>query len=65
MRTSGALTPEDPCGSNRVGSESLHPYHRWEVEFRLKREEEIGPQLRALGIGRRTSRCDGSITFTK
>jgi glyoxylase-like metal-dependent hydrolase (beta-lactamase superfamily II) len=32
---------------------SLHPYHRWEVAFRLEREEEIGPQLRALGIGPR------------
>jgi glyoxylase-like metal-dependent hydrolase (beta-lactamase superfamily II) len=34
-------------------SRSLHPYHRWQVTFRLDREEEIGPQLRALGIGRR------------
>ena len=32
---------------------SLHPYVRWEVEFRIEREEEIGPQLRALGIGPR------------
>jgi glyoxylase-like metal-dependent hydrolase (beta-lactamase superfamily II) len=32
---------------------ALHPYHRWEVAFRLEREEEIGPQLRALGIRRR------------
>jgi glyoxylase-like metal-dependent hydrolase (beta-lactamase superfamily II) len=32
---------------------SLHPYMRWEVEFRIEREEEIGPQLRALGIGPR------------
>ena len=32
---------------------SLHPYHRWQVNFRLEREEEIGPQLRALGIGPR------------
>jgi glyoxylase-like metal-dependent hydrolase (beta-lactamase superfamily II) len=28
---------------------SLHPYHRWEVMFRIERDEEIGPQLRALG----------------
>ena len=34
-------------------SRSLHPYHRWHVEFRLEREQEIGPQLRALGVGRR------------
>jgi glyoxylase-like metal-dependent hydrolase (beta-lactamase superfamily II) len=35
---------------------SLHPYHRWEVAFRLEREEEIGPQLRRLGIGPRDVR---------
>jgi N-acyl homoserine lactone hydrolase len=32
---------------------SYHPYVRWEVAFRIDREEEIGPQLRALGIGPR------------
>ena len=32
---------------------SLHPYIRWEVAFRIDREAEIGPQLRALGIGPR------------
>ena len=32
---------------------SLHPYLRWEVVFRIDREQEIGPQLRALGIGSR------------
>jgi N-acyl homoserine lactone hydrolase len=32
---------------------SLHPYLRWEVAFRIDREQEIGPQLRALGIGAR------------
>jgi N-acyl homoserine lactone hydrolase len=32
---------------------SLHPYIRWEVAFRIDREEEIGPQLRTLGIGPR------------
>ena len=37
-------------------SRSLHPYHRWEVTFRLEHEEEIGPQLRALGIGPRDTR---------
>jgi N-acyl homoserine lactone hydrolase len=30
---------------------SLHPYARWEVVFRIERDQEIGPQLRALGIG--------------
>ena len=32
---------------------SLHPYVRWEVAFRIEREQEIGPQLRGLGIGPR------------
>jgi glyoxylase-like metal-dependent hydrolase (beta-lactamase superfamily II) len=35
---------------------SLHPYIRWEVAFRIERDEEIGPQLRALGIGPRDVR---------
>jgi N-acyl homoserine lactone hydrolase len=34
-------------------NKSLHPYIRWETAFRMNREEEIGPQLRALGIGPR------------
>ncbi len=37
-------------------SRSPHPYHRWQVAFRVEREEEIGPQLRALGVGRRDIR---------
>jgi glyoxylase-like metal-dependent hydrolase (beta-lactamase superfamily II) len=32
---------------------SLHPYIRWEVSFRITPEEEIGPQLRARGVGPR------------
>ncbi|TGQ33285.1 N-acyl homoserine lactonase family protein [Mesorhizobium sp. M00.F.Ca.ET.216.01.1.1] len=32
---------------------SLHPFFRWEVYFRVEPEEEIGPQLRSLGIGPR------------
>jgi N-acyl homoserine lactone hydrolase len=32
---------------------SYHPFARWEVVFRIEREDEIGPQLRALGIGPR------------
>jgi len=35
---------------------SLHPYLRWEVTFRIERDEEIGPQLRALGVGPRDVR---------
>ncbi|HEY1309118.1 MAG TPA: N-acyl homoserine lactonase family protein [Vicinamibacterales bacterium] len=34
-------------------SRAFHPYHRWEVAFRIELEEEIGPQLRALGVGPR------------
>jgi N-acyl homoserine lactone hydrolase len=34
-------------------SRSLHPFVRWDVAFRVERDEEIGPQLRALGIGAR------------
>jgi N-acyl homoserine lactone hydrolase len=30
---------------------SLHPYMRWEVGFKIDREQEIGPQLRRLGVG--------------
>jgi N-acyl homoserine lactone hydrolase len=32
---------------------SYHPFARWEVVFRIDPEEEIGPQLRVLGIGPR------------
>ncbi|MEQ1899323.1 MAG: MBL fold metallo-hydrolase [Devosia sp.] len=32
---------------------SWHPFIRWEALFRMTPEQEIGPQLRALGIGRR------------
>jgi glyoxylase-like metal-dependent hydrolase (beta-lactamase superfamily II) len=34
-------------------AKSLHPFARWEVAFRIAPEQEIGPQLRALGIGAR------------
>ena len=34
-------------------SRELNPYVRWEVAFQIEREQEIGPQLRALGIGPR------------
>jgi len=37
-------------------SKSHHPFLRWEVVFRIESEEEIGPQLRALGIGPRDVR---------
>lgn len=35
---------------------SLHPFFRWEVMFRIEPEEEVGPQLLALGIGPRDVR---------
>jgi N-acyl homoserine lactone hydrolase len=37
----------------RDSGKLLHPYLRWEAAFRIEPEEEIGPQLRALGIGPR------------
>ena len=30
---------------------SLHPYVRWDVQFRIEPEQEVGPQLKALGVG--------------
>src|SRR5206468_4539355 len=33
--------------------QSFHPYFRWEVGFQIEPEQEVGPQLRALGIGAR------------
>jgi len=50
----GAIVVDTGQGKHLLeASRSLHPYHRWEVVFRIERDEEIGPQLRALGIGRR------------
>lgn len=50
----GVIVVDTGQGAHLLESRrSLHPYHRWEVAFRLEREEEIGPQLRALGIGSR------------
>src|SRR4051794_16697935 len=37
----------------RESGRALHPYHRWQVAFRIEAEQEIGPQLRAIGIGPR------------
>jgi hypothetical protein len=37
----------------RETGKSLHPYIRWEVEFRIDPEQEIGPRLRTLGIAPR------------
>jgi len=35
------------------GVRSLHPYSRWEVRFQIEPDQEIGPQLCALGAGPR------------
>jgi N-acyl homoserine lactone hydrolase len=35
---------------------SIHPYARWEVRFRIEPEQEVGPQLAALGIAPRDVR---------
>jgi len=53
----GAIVVDTGQGAHLMeAGRSLHPYIRWEVAFRIEREEEIGPQLRALGIGPRDVR---------
>lgn len=50
----GILVVDTGQGAHLLQSaSSLHPYVRWEVAFRIEPEQEIGPQLRALGIGPR------------
>jgi N-acyl homoserine lactone hydrolase len=50
----GVIVVDTGQGTHLLESSgSLHPYMRWEVAFRIERHEEIGPQLRALGIGPR------------
>src|SRR5579863_8081790 len=50
----GVIVVDTGQGTHLLDSaKSLHPYIRWETDFRIEREEEIGPQLRALGIGAR------------
>ena len=50
----GVIVVDTGQGAHLLRSgEALHPYVRWEVAFRIEPEEEIGPQLRALGIGPR------------
>ena len=41
------------AGLLREAGHALHPYVRWEVLFQIEAEQEIGPQLKALGIGPR------------
>lgn len=53
----GVLVVDTGQGAHLLQSgSSLHPYVRWEVAFRIEPEQEIGPQLRALGIGPRDVR---------
>jgi N-acyl homoserine lactone hydrolase len=53
----GIIVVDTGQGAHLLESgKSLHPYVRWEVAFRIEREQEIGPQLRALGIGPRDVR---------
>jgi N-acyl homoserine lactone hydrolase len=48
----GVIVVDTGQGTHLLESgKSLHPYIRWEVAFHIEREQEIGPQLRALGIG--------------
>ena len=50
----GIIVVDTGQGAHLLESgKSLHPYLRWEVAFRIDREQEIGPQLRSLGIGPR------------
>lgn len=47
----GVVVVDTGQGAHLLGTgSSLHPYVRWEVRFRIDPEEEIGPQLRSLGI---------------
>jgi N-acyl homoserine lactone hydrolase len=50
----GIIVVDTGQGTHLLESaKSLHPYIRWETGFRIDREEEIGPQLSARGIGPR------------
>ena len=50
----GVIVVDTGQGAHLLESgKSLNPYARWEVVFRIEREQEIGPPLQALGIGHR------------
>jgi N-acyl homoserine lactone hydrolase len=50
----GIIVVDTGQGTHLLESgKSFHPYIRWETGFRIDHGEEIGPQLRALGIGPR------------
>jgi len=53
----GVIVVDTGQGTHLLESATaMHPYVRWEVAFRIEREQEIGPQLRARGIGPRDVR---------
>ena len=48
----GVIVVDTGQGAHLLKSaRSLHPYVRWNVDFEIEPEQEIGPRLRALGIG--------------
>jgi N-acyl homoserine lactone hydrolase len=50
----GVIIVDTGQGAHLLKSrQSYHPFVRWEVIFQIDCEEEIGPQLRKLGIGPR------------
>jgi glyoxylase-like metal-dependent hydrolase (beta-lactamase superfamily II) len=50
----GIIVVDTGQGTHALSStRSLHPYQRWHVRFRIRPQEEIGPQLQAMGIGPR------------
>jgi N-acyl homoserine lactone hydrolase len=50
----GVIVVDTGQGAHLLESgKALHPYVRWETGFQIDHDEEIGPQLRALGIGPR------------
>lgn len=47
----GSIVVDTGQGTHLLSTaRSLHPYLRWEVMFRIEPDEEIGPQLRRLGV---------------
>ena len=46
----GVIVVDTGAASGDAHLRSWHPYHRFDVRFRVEAHEELGPQLRALGI---------------
>lgn len=47
----GVIVVDTGSASGDAHLRSWHPYHRFDVRFRVEAHEELGPQLHALGIG--------------